>query len=174
MKPVLAIPILSLSIACVLGAQTVSVQVLERGEPDSQPLPMAEALVGGCLDGLFASGLIGTSQVVRVQTGSDLPTLSAEECAALEAAYVSYVIRLVFKPAKAPAGSVDFPEAVDYALYRAADGKVLHRGRRAGMQPVKAAEGGSQSVLEFMRRTGEAIALDCLDHLGLSAGGGEP
>jgi hypothetical protein len=145
-----------------LGAQTVSVQVLEEGLAGASPQVLAEALVSGGMDAFFMAGIVGTSSKPTCGPASGFASWDSVDVQNLKDSYVTHVLRIFYVPAKVKKGLVPYPISLSFLLRKVDSGEIILKGDLPGLQPGVAEAQGLGAVLSLCREAGDAIARKCL------------
>jgi hypothetical protein len=129
------LPLLVLRFA-PLGAQTIGVAAFQEG-PDKavQPEAFLTPLVSGCMDELFFSGFIATSEKSATLSARDFKDGSPVDREAAKQASVSYEIEILVSVAKSSfSKTLKIPSKAEYRFIDLNNGKIIVQGAILGME----------------------------------------
>ncbi len=165
-KKVLAAAILLICLpALALGAQTVELLCAQPDVPETQAL--TEGLISGCLDSLFAGGLIATNAPPSALAHEAWLDPSLGLSAAREG-YVDFLILayVTYGPSAVISGRY-LPLSLEFRVVRVSDGKALDAGRL----PVRPDSLETMRDLDsVLRGLGAALGTACLPAFARRAG----
>ncbi len=148
-----------------LGAQTISVQIIEEGRPGAVPDGFSEALISGAMNEAFDRGLIATSGKPAVDFNRKFREWPLSRSEELKQAMVTHVIMILYKKDTFGRPGVSYPGRFEFYLWDIEKGEASHRGEIPGMPTSEIMEGGREAVLAYCAETGRSLARECLEAL---------
>lgn len=147
-----------------LYGQTVSVLAFQEGrEADEVIHEYLVDLVSACMDGLFYSGFIATSERPSITNKKAFEDPHISNIQEAETAFISYEILLFTVPKKsAHAKSLYIPGDISWRLISTTDGKVIKKGSLKGMEDGKEISG---KIGSWCQKTGKTIMDACIKAL---------
>jgi hypothetical protein len=162
MKRFFACAALLLSALC--GAQTYSVQVFEEGKAvEGAEFTAAQGILSACMDELFMSGRVATSQEPGFGTQKTFEALGAEESKTLEEEYVTHVVRILYSLRPAREGLPPVPAQISFRFIEIDGLKVLAKGALPGMDYPAKGEDAVALLKKYYGSAGAKIIGACLE-----------
>jgi hypothetical protein len=164
-----AFALCALLAALPVSATTIALDPAEDLAYSKLPPRPFEALLSGCLDGLFAAGCIATNAAPSSGTRADWEA-AAYGLSAARAGYVDYLVA-IWAEWKSSAFRKDtwIPASVAYRIVRVSDGQVLASGSIPGPADSPAAAADAPKTAEAV---GRSLAAACLGLIGPRSNGG--
>lgn len=133
---------LLLSLACLsapLAGQTVGVTAYQEGKDKEQaPEAFLIALGSGCMDELFYSGYVATSNKPSIATAAEFRDGKVLDLASAREAFVAYEIMLLVSVGKSSySKSLKIPLGAEYRVVEVKSGKILVQGALGGAEDAQ-------------------------------------